>query len=148
MGQYKFMTSTITKTIIAFKNGSKTAETAQRQFFFIVIVRYLSIYINKWMLMSSFLYFWGTYGKFGIIKFWIIFLPSAERNTNENFSALPFISGSAASSFAFLIGPSLTRTVYLNFISLLFLAKLAVCYFSVFKIFPSPHSRDLFWCPS
>ena len=92
--------------------------------------------------------FLGTYGKFGIIKFWIIFLPSAEINTNEHFSALPFISGSAASSFAFLIGPSLTRTVYLNFISLLFLAKLAVCYFSAFKIFPSPHSRDLFWCPS
>ena len=97
--------------------------------------------------MSSLLYFWGRYGKFGIIKFWIIFLPSAETNTNEYFSALPFISGSAASSFAFLIGPSLTRTVYLNFISLLFLAKLAVCYFSAFKIFPGPHSRDLFLWP-
>ena len=148
MGQYKFMTSKITKTIIAFKKWIQNCSNCSQAIFFIVIVRYLSIYINKWTLMSSFLYFWGTYGKFGIIKFWIIFLPSAETNTNEHFSALPFISGSAASSFAFLIGPSLTRTVYLNFISLLFLAKLAVCYFSAFKIFPSPHSRDLFWCPS
>ena len=141
MGQYKFVTSKITKTIIAFKEmDPKLLKLLEGNLFY----WNRQIFGNLYQLVDVDEFFWGTYGKFGIIKFWIIFLPSAETNTNEYFSALPFISGSAASSFAFLIGPSLTRTVYLNFISLLFLAKLAVCYFSAFKIFPGPHSRDLF----
>ena len=44
MGQYKFMTSKITKTIIAFKNGSKTAETAQRQSFYCNCQIFVNLY--------------------------------------------------------------------------------------------------------